>query len=203
MAQAYEFNSFKVKDANPLTTRIFSDRDNFIKNKIANWTPELGERQLRLMKKRTNAFTVHYFGSNERLFKRYSTKLSAYRTRMIKADKNCARREKKGYAGLGLGRKRRDDDYMETALRGASEQTERFFRNGVSGSPDEDFWTVQKYHARWVVNTFVESCPGMGDRILRKMDRMRLNMNYDYCDKIRKRFYTLLLTEESSVMKST
>ena len=73
---------------------------------------------------------------------------------------------------------------MESSLRGKSE-TERFFRNGVSGDADNDFWTVQKYHAQWVVNTFLEWCPGMGLRILRKIDRLRLNMNYDYCDRIR------------------
>ena len=80
----FDFESLKVKDANPLTTRIFSDKENFLSNKLDDWSPQVAERQLRLMKKRTNTFTVHYFGSDERLFKRYSTKLAAFRSRIMK-----------------------------------------------------------------------------------------------------------------------
>ena len=140
------------------------------------------------MKKRTGVFIDHYFGENERLQTRYTNKFTSYRSRLMKADKNCSKRSGKSYKGLGGNRQRRSEDYELSSKRGGNNsisETEQFFQGGVTGDAHKDFWTAQSYHARWVVNTFLDACPGMGVRVLKKMDRLRLYMNYDYCKRIR------------------
>ena len=143
------------------------------------------------MRRRTGGFIDHYFGENERLHAKYTRLFTSYRNRLMSADKNCSERPSKGYKGRGASRQRRSEDYELNSKRGGNNsisETEQFFQGGVTGDAHADFWTAQSYHARWVVNTFLDACPGMGVRVLKKMDRIRLYMNYDYCKRIRNVF---------------
>ena len=127
-----------------------------------NLYPKIPEHQMTKLRTTTEPFFNAYF-AGKNVAARYIKNWTTLQNDMEAAAADCsADRRKKRNAGEERFMKDFNEDY-------------------VPDNAKSDFYAFADGHARWIIKEIRDECPGKGQALLRRVDRLRVVMHWRYC----------------------